>query len=140
MCYLAREDSILLTCLILDGAGFNGAFQRAMQRDLDGANLREAQTAIMREAVAPLGIGERVVAVASVKPRIARRLTRPGAPEEGLKRAVYPLNHVLQDLTVDLAVLWQPGFDAGQLGLLLVVANKYTASLPGFAAPPMAAL
>jgi len=40
--HLTGEHGVPLTCFVLDGTGFEGAFYRAMQLDLDGADFGEA--------------------------------------------------------------------------------------------------
>ena len=83
---------------------------------------------------AHLRIGEAVVAVAAVKARIARRLALPDTAEERLKGAVYAQHHILQDLAVDLGIFGHGLLDAGQFGLLLIVADRDAAHPPGFPA------
>ena len=79
---------------------------KAMQRDLDGANLREAQTALVREAVAALGIGERVVAVAALKPGIPWLFPIFDTTKEGIKGPLQTQEDILKDLGVYLLVLF----------------------------------
>ena len=47
--HLTREDGIPPACLILDGTGFHRPFDGTMQRDLDGADFREAKPVIAGE-------------------------------------------------------------------------------------------
>jgi hypothetical protein len=82
--------------------------------------------------LAHLRIGNAIVAIASVKARIARRLTALDATEERLKCAIYPLYHILQDLRIDLAIFRHGFLDAGQFGLLLIVSDTDAALTPSF--------
>ena len=79
-----------------------------------------------------LRIGNTIVTIASVKARIARRLTALDATEERLKGAIYPLYHILQDLRIDLGIFWHGFLDAGQFGLLLIVRDTDAALTPSF--------
>src|SRR5262249_50465120 len=86
--------------------------------------------------VSNLGIGEGVVSSAALKTRKARRLARLYPPEKGLIGALDAQQHVLQDLGVDLCILWAGRLQVGKFRLLLVVAG--TRALP--ALPPGLAL
>jgi hypothetical protein len=81
-----------------------------------------------------LGIGEAVVAVATVEAGVSRCLARLHPAEKGVEGALYPLYYVLQDLAVDFAVLRQLGFDAGMFCFLLVVTDGDAAHPPCFPA------
>src|SRR5262249_26498711 len=101
----------------------------------DAPDFGENQESVVQGGpVAELRVSGAVVAVAPVEARVAGRLTRLHAAEEGLEGAVYALYHVLQDLAVDLGILRQLGFDAGQFGFLLVVVHRDATLLPGFPA------
>src|SRR5215831_3331673 len=67
-----------------------------------------------------LRVGERIVAIAAMEPRIAWCLPVTEAVEERLEGSVYAKHDILQDLSVDLGVVRHSHLDAGQLGLLLV--------------------
>src|SRR5262249_36761349 len=113
------------------------ALKRAGPAHRKTANLRQNQEALIRASAAVLThlrVGEAVVALASVEARVARCLASLDAAEEGLEGPIYALHHVLQDLAVDRAVLRHLGFDGRKLGLLLVVADRDAALVPGFAA------
>ena len=70
-------------------------------------------------------------AVASLGPRVSRRLATREAAEEGLERAVQAGEHVLQDLRVDRGVCGKRGLEVWQLGLLLGGAERDAAPLLG---------
>jgi hypothetical protein len=60
---------------MLDGAGLGSPFELPVEFELDAPDLGEADTLIMREREATrLWIGEAIIAVASLKPGIARVL------------------------------------------------------------------
>jgi hypothetical protein len=84
--------------------------------------------------LAHLRIGNTIGAIASVKARIARRLTALDATEERLTLTctIYPLYHILQDLRIDLAIFRHGFLDARQFGLLLLVRDTDAALLPSF--------
>ena len=77
-----------------------------------------------------------MVAVAAMETRVARRFARFCPAKERLKGAVDAQHHVLQDLAVYLSIFGHSLFDAGQLGLLLVVVHRGPAQAPRF--PPLA--
>ena len=111
--------------LILDGTGFNRAFDLPMEPDLDRADFRKAEPAIVGQGIATLGIGEGIVAVASLEAGIARLLAILHAAEEVFKRPIQAQEHILKHLAVNILVLW-PDFclDLRQIALLLVVADR----------------
>src|SRR5262249_53902608 len=79
---------------------------------------------------AHLLIGDTVVAVGGMEARIPRRIIRLYATEERLKRPVEPCQHILQNLGVDVLILWSDLFDRGQLSALLRDGDSDTAFLP----------
>jgi hypothetical protein len=83
-----------------------------------------------------LWVGEAIVAVAPVKAWITGRLPFADTTEEGLKRSVYSLYHVLQDLGIDLSIFRHRFFDTRQLCFLLKVAHRDAAFVPGFSPFP----
>src|SRR6266550_9240873 len=71
----------------------------------------------------PIGIGERVIAVASLKPGIAWIFPVFAPSEEILKRLVQASQHILQDVSSDFLVLFSNlCLDDRQIVLLIVVA------------------
>jgi len=87
--------------------------------------------------LAHLWIGEAVVAVASVKARVARRPPFLHALKDCLKRSVYPEYDILQDLRVDLSGVRHRFIDVRRLRLLLVVGHTDTAQAPRFPTFPL---
>ena len=79
------EDNVPLSCLILDRSCFDGSLNGPMQLHLDAADFREADVAIMCEAVAALWIGEGIVAVPPLKPGKAWGLTIVNPTKEVLE-------------------------------------------------------
>ena len=97
-----------------DSGRLRGAFERAMQDDLDAAHLDAAhlgQTqsgvcrmlAIQRAADRSWWKSEAVVATRPPKARVAGVLTCLQPPEEGIKGFLEAQRHILQDLRVDVA-------------------------------------
>ena len=97
-CYLTGKDDIPGITLSLDRTGFDRACDLSMQLHLDTANLGEADAAILRQGETGLRVGEAVVAALALEAWIARFLTIPHAPEEGIERFLYPSQDILQDL------------------------------------------
>ncbi len=79
-----------------------------------------------------LWVSEAIVAVAPVIAWITGRLPFADTTEEGLKRSVYSLYHVLQDLGIHLSIFRHRFFDVWQFSFLLIVRDTYAAFLPGF--------
>src|SRR4051794_22118514 len=110
-----------------------------MHPELEGTQLREGPVLVAPTcacesgAVAVLRIGEAVVAVATLEARIAGLLAGRHAAKERLESPVYAQNNILQDLTMDGAVLRAHLFDRGQLGLLFVVADRLARHAVGVA-------
>ena len=121
----ARRTS---TCsLPLHRAGFQFAFQSPMLLDFDRADFGEAQPLILSHAETALGKGETLIAPVALKSRIARRFSFFHTPKERLVCLVYPAQHILQNLRVDVLVQRFDLFDLGKLGGLLIVADAHLA-------------
>ena len=75
---------------MFDGGGLDGSLDCSMEVDLERADLREADTVILRETVATLRIGETVVAVPALKPGITWLLTVGNSAEEVIKGFLQP--------------------------------------------------
>ena len=99
-----------------DGDSFGRPFQWTVQANGSATNLGEAEeTTVQRRAtmLADLWIGEAVVAITPTKARISRFLATLHPAEERLIGLVQPMQHILQDLRVDVAVLWARILDVG---------------------------
>src|SRR6266699_4277840 len=80
----------------------------------------------------PIGIGERVIAVASLKPGIAWSFPVFATSEEIIKRVVQASQHILQDVSSDILVLFSNlCLDLRQIVLLIVVADRLARILIG---------
>ena len=84
--------------------------------------LREDKSSVLKRKTS-LWVREAVIAVFPLKPGISRFLPIPHAPEERFHGLIYPFQHILQDLGVDLFVFFPDFFDLWQLISLIVVAN-----------------
>jgi hypothetical protein len=118
-----------------DGDGLGGAveWQRTVQPDGNTPNLGEAEdTTIQHRAamLAHLRIGEAVVAVPALEAGITGRLAHLDAAEERLKGLVQAVQHILQDLRVEVAVFGPHLLDARQLRRLHGEAHGDVAFLP----------
>jgi hypothetical protein len=106
----------------VDGYGLDRALDGATPPDLECANAGQHQPSV-GQLPAGLAVREAVVAVSRAKARITRLLSGVHTAEERGKGPLDPLDHVLQDLRADLAVLGPHLLNAGQLALLRVVAD-----------------
>src|SRR5258708_3783072 len=86
-----------------------------------------------RGTMAELLVGEAVVAARPLEARIAWRLTRLHATEEGLEGSIEPRQYVLQHLGVDVVVFGPHLFDRRQLGALACGGDAHAAFVPGIA-------
>jgi hypothetical protein len=66
-----------------------------------------------------------------LKAGIARLLTVLDTAKKGLKSEVQASEHILQDLRVDVVVLWPYLLDCGQLGALMSAGDTLVAFVPG---------
>ena len=73
----------------------------------------------------PIGIGERVITVASLKPGIAWIFPVFAASEEIVKRFLDPHEHILQDLAMKRVIFLSEFFDLRKLVSLAVVGYPY---------------
>src|SRR6266849_2864147 len=92
---LTGKDHIPALTLTLDRTGFDRACDLPMELDLDRANLRETHPIISSERVSTLRVGEAIIAIAALKPGIARLLTLLDSAEEVVKRFLHPPKHIL---------------------------------------------
>lgn len=79
----AGEHRKPLPCLILDGTSFDLALKLAVELDLDGADFGEGDM-LLREAIACLWIGKRIVAIAALEAWVAWFLSIGNTAEEAL--------------------------------------------------------
>jgi hypothetical protein len=121
--YLTREDDIPLSCLIFDRGCFDVDLYLTVQLNLDGTDLGDMYTIIMRETIAALGIGEAVVAVPALKSRKSRLFTVFDTAEEVVKGFLQPSKDILQYLRVDILVFFPDLLDFWQLVCLLIVVD-----------------
>jgi hypothetical protein len=129
----ARDTGIPPISLTADRDRLRCTFQRTRPAHRDVPDLGEDKKAIIQPRpamLAHLRIGEGVVAVPALEAGIAGRLPFAEAAEERLEGQVYAQHDILQDLGVDLGILWHSLLDAGQFGLLLIVTGGDTAHPP----------
>src|SRR2546421_4035631 len=72
----------------------------------------------------PIGIGKRVVTVASLEAWIAGLFAIVHTPKEIVIGPLEAQDHILQHMSSDLLILWSLLFDVYQFTFLLVVANS----------------
>src|SRR5262249_41370151 len=95
------------------------ATERATPPPCESPDRGGAEKAVLkRGAVAQLLVGAGVGAVPALEARVARRLPRLHAAEEGLIRPIQPGEYILQHLGVDVAVFGPYLLDLRQLGAL----------------------
>jgi hypothetical protein len=94
-----------------------------MQIDSHVADFREAQLAVF-DREAGLSIGERIVSFVRTEARKTCFLLCLDAPKESVKRLLYSLENVLQDLTMDARDIFTNLFDVWQLVRLLNVTDR----------------
>jgi hypothetical protein len=135
--FIAGDDRIPSVRFFADGDGLGHSTNRARPPYCYTPDLRENKQAVVQPRsamLAHLRIGEGVVAVAALKARKARCATFSDAPKECLIGALHAQHDILQHLAMDLGILGQRLLDAGQLGLLLKVADVDSTHPPRFAA------
>src|SRR2546423_12002278 len=87
----------------------------------------------MGEAVAALGIGKGIIAVATLKPGIAGLFSIGNAAKEAIKAPLEAQEHILDDLGVNILVFrTQYRFNLDQIALLLVVGDGLASHTIGF--------
>ena len=111
-------------------SGLDGSLNLAVKLDLDAPNFAEVELGF-DDLKPALGIGEAVVAVARFEPWISCFLPILDSSEEIVHCLVNTGEDILQNLTVDIAILLPYLFDFRQLLVLSVVRNRHTAHLVG---------
>jgi len=89
-----------------------------MSTEGNTANLGQSEDVLLYGGAtrsADLRIGETVVAVPSLEVRVSGLLAGRDTAEEGDKGSIQSVRHILQDLSIDVAVLWTDLFDGGKL-------------------------
>src|SRR5690348_3634287 len=105
-----------------------------MQAESNPANFGQRKhAAIQGNAIAIFGIRQGVVTTRSLETRIARFLSSCDAPKERLKGQINTLDDILQDMGMDVFVLWPQFLDGRQFALLLVVTNGHLPHAPRLA-------
>src|SRR2546425_3281477 len=121
---LGSENSIPLVSLSFDGTGFDGAFHFTVKLDLDMTYFAEMES-LIDDLIATLGVGERIVAVCTLEPRIARRFTIAQPSEEGLHSLLQPLQNILLNLAMNILIFFSHLFDGRKLMGLHLVGNRH---------------
>jgi hypothetical protein len=107
---------------LVDGAGFDLAFDGTMIDHLHRSDFGECHAVIMGETKAALGIGEAVVAPIALKAGIPWLRSCFAATEKGFEGQVNPNRDILQDLGVDMRKCGAIVFQSG-IGSLLSIAR-----------------
>src|SRR5215472_12810403 len=105
MLILTGKDGVPLIPFPLHGTRLDGALHLSMHFDLEMTDLRETQ-AVPDDLIAALGVGEGVIAVATLEAGIAWGLTSAETAEEGSKGFVEPFEDILLDLAMDALVFF----------------------------------
>lgn len=106
-----------------DGKRLNLTFNRAMQLDSHISDFREAQLAIVQSETG-LSICEGIVSFVRAETRKARLLLCLDTPKEAVKRFLYALQDILQDLGMYARDIRANLFNVGQLVGLFNIANR----------------
>ena len=134
----ARDADLPAVCFPRDRDGFGHARQRTRPADCKATNLGENQEAVVQSSApmfSHLWIGKAGVAVAAMETRVARILPFAVTAKVRLKRAVDAQHHILQDLSIDVAVFRHRVPDVRQFRFLLIVGDTDATHPPGF--PPL---
>src|SRR5260221_13660245 len=124
--HLTGENDIPVIGFAFDRTGFYLTYQRICFLPfghfyLDGTDFREADPVIPSQRKARLWERKRFIAPVPMKPGIAGGLSLLDAPKECLVCLIHAPQNILQDLGVDLVVLWPDLFDLWKLCSLLIV-------------------
>jgi hypothetical protein len=122
---LGSENSIPLLSLAFDGTRLDGSLHFTMKLDLEMTYFAKMES-LIDDLIAPLGIGERVVAVSTLETGVTRLLTIPHPPEEGLHSFVEPLEDILLHLAMDVLIFFSHLFNSRKLVGLDVIGNRHT--------------
>ena len=124
------ETDVPTINLMLDGDGFNCAFDGAREPDAATADFRERQL-VAFQLPARLQKGERIIAILISESRIARFLSCFDPAEKAVESLLYSLQSILQDLTMNESHVQAFGFDVGQLVSLIEVVERDARHLVG---------
>jgi hypothetical protein len=115
----------------VNGAGLNGALNRAMQRNSDVTNLGELQNPFNHPATARyLWECKRVIAMLSTKSRVAWVLASLNPTKECFKRQIDTDSNVLQDLGMNARERLSPLLELGYRYSLSMVIERFFLILP----------
>ena len=136
-CYFRSEDRKPFPAgSTLDLTGFDLAFQRSMQHDLNVANLAQGQSCVhyLSTAIVSLRISETLILKAILEAGKSGFLTILDSLKEALESFVQASQCGLQDLRIYPFQLSAGLFDLRQLVLLLAIADRYAVALIGISA------
>ena len=128
MFHFTDKDYIPVITFPLDGTGLDHSSDRPMQLHFDRADLRKTNTMFICEGEASLRVGETIVAMTPLKPRIAWRLAVLASAEKGIEGFLDAPENILQHLGMDLLVLLADRLDLWQLVRLLIVVHGHFAA------------
>src|SRR6266566_2087304 len=127
---LRCKDGKPLVPLSFDGTRFDLTLDLSMELDLNVTNFGEVQS-VPNDLIATLGIGEAMIAFATLETRIAWGFAILNTTEEGIKGFIKPSKHILLHLRVDILVLFSHLFDLGKLSRLHVIEDRDSTHLIG---------
>src|SRR5258708_22362150 len=126
-----RKDHIPVLTVALDCRGLGFSFHWSMLLHLDMPNLGKDDFAIFESygwlafELFNLGIAEAIVTIIALKSGISSFLSLLYTPKEVLERFLHSLQGVLQDLRIDLFVLWSDLFDFRKLSCLHLIGDTH---------------
>ncbi len=128
---LCGEHRIPLLTFSLDGTRFDLALDLSMWFDLDVSNLGEPEPPAA-DFIAPLRVGEAIIAVATFEPGVARGLAILHPTKKSVKGFVETLEDILLHLAMYILVLFSQMFDGRQLISLHAIGDRHATQLIGF--------
>lgn len=129
---IARDSNVPGPGLALHGAGFGLSLKGAMELDADFSNFTkpnsigsfDAESGVLRPS-------QTIVTIFGFESWVSRRLTEFNSTKETLKVEVYTVEHIVENLRMDLCDVGSRFSNYPKLRLLFGVVNRH-AFLPGF--------
>jgi len=132
------EHGVPPATVLLQGECLRLPFQGTMQFDLYSTDTRQSDLAagdIQCQTMFPqLGIGEAIIAVATLEAGITGLVASLDTAEEGFECSTQAIQNILEDLGMDFAILWPDFLDRGELSALTDIGDGDSLHSPGISA------
>jgi len=130
--YFAGEtNEPFARCRSAEYRTLRGSIKAAVHHNLDVAYFRNEKLAVLNVAPAwYLWKGDAIVSPKTLETGIAGGFTRFSPTEEGLHSQIYPLRHILQDLTMYQRKFWYTCFQRGKCVLLVIISKTFLFFFP----------